>query len=293
MKLYVTGCSHTAGTYLSLPNVKDRYAEVLRNKYGYDVHYDARPGASNERIYRRAVENLSFQMEKFGVPYDIAVFQWTTVDRFETPLYPEKGWMKDGNATRPMDWTDHRPWNAQWGERLKFDIPFRPYYKQCWFYMPNNPTIDENFEEFSILMGVQKRLEKKMFAQMMGVDALFKSMGVDRVIHLLFDPVTRPHDDALGRLWRSQCEILFEEVRGMDFVLPSYGFERCKKSNDEDGPKTYDGHFMADAHAQIANWIDKWINKEITIPIKQIDKNTPDDKTIAMFHYDPEEITND
>ena len=300
MKMYVTGCSHTAGTYLSLPNKDDRYARVLQTKYGYEVDYDAIPGASNERIFRRAIENISEEMANTGSPYDIAVFQWTSIDRFETPLYPYEGWLKDSHFVNTSDWTDHRPWSSQWSQRRDIDIPFRKYYKQCWYYQPKwgrdktQKFTEEDRKEFQIMMGVQKRLEKKMFGQMLSIDAFFKSMGVEKVLHMNFDPITRPHDDPLGNLWRSSLDHMFDEIRGMDYILPSYGHQRCNLSNEKDGKGTVDGHFMKDAHAHIAEWVHGFITGEYKEPIKRLGENSfDDDRNIALFHYDTGEPLND
>jgi len=300
MKMYVTGCSHTAGTYLSLPNKDDRYARVLQTKYGYEVDYDALPGASNERIFRRAVENLSNEIADTGSPYDIAVFQWTSIDRFETPLYPHEGWLKDSHFVRTSDWTDHRPWSSQWEQRKEIGIPFRKYYRECWYYQPEwarnkkQKFTEKDRKEFQTFMGVHKRLEKKMFGQMLSIDAFFKSMGVEKVLHMNFDPITRPHDDPLGRLWRSSLDHMFDEIRGMDNILPTYGHQRCMLSNENDGKGTVDGHFMADAHHHIAEWVHGFITGEYKEPIKRLGENSfDDDRNIALFHYDTGEPLND
>lgn len=298
--MYVTGCSHTAGTRLSLPNKDDRYARVLQDKYGYQVDYDAIPGASNERIFRKAIENLIETVAVDGTPYDIAVFQWTSIDRFETPMYPNKGWLKNSHFIRKHDWTDHRPWSAQWSQRRDIDIPFRKFYEMCWYKQPEwgryrkHPMPPEVKEQFKILMSVHKRLEKKMFSQMLSVDAFFKSMGVEKVLHMNFDPITRPHNDALGRLWRSSLDHMFDEIRGMDYILPSYGHQRCQLSNEHDGHGTVDGHFMADAHHHIAEWVQGFITGEYKEPIKRAGENSFDDvNNITLFHYDTGEPLND
>jgi len=291
--MYVTGCSHTAGTHLSLPDKNDRYARVLQTKYGYEVDYDALPGASNERIFRRAVENLSNEIADTGSPYDIAVFQWTSIDRFETPQFPQAGWLNNTQFVRVNDWVDHRPWSSQWAQRAHFDIPFRKFYHQCYHRMPplvkdkNKPLTHEQREDWRIMMAVQKRLEKKMFGQMLSIDAFFKSMGVEKVLHMNFDPITRPHDDPLGNLWRSSLDHMFDEIRGMDYILPTYGHQRCMISNEHDGKGTVDGHFMKDAHAHIAEWVHGFITGELKEPIKRAGENTFDeDRNIALFHYD-------
>lgn len=101
MKIYVNGCSHTAGTDVSLNyRPQDAWPFRLQEKLGCELVNDSFPGSSNDRIFRTTVTSIASD----PIPPDLAIIQFTQANRFELPavqkptfqqILPETYWTLD------------------------------------------------------------------------------------------------------------------------------------------------------------------------------------------------------
>lgn len=258
--IYVNGCSHTAGTELALPNKYDGYPFVLGELLGLNTVSSASASSSNQRIYRSTIDFFS---DAETMP-EIAVIQWTGVDRFETPHN-----LNDHHE----GWYQHIPATVFDKNRTKINIPFRKFYREAFY--------PDYFKYGQDLANVRNKLEAANAAQILGLDAYLKSLGI-RVIHLIWEGFSRNEINSTLQAMLDTVEIPMDDpYEALASVIHTYGYQVCKEVSERN--RLPDNHYMADAHHQIATWLYAYIQygEKIKISEKYSDKRDP-----IIHHYD-------
>jgi len=308
--IYVTGCSHTAGTVFSVPDKKDIYPERLKSEYGYDVQWYAKAGLSNDRIFRNAVENTVLRIAQgHEVPWEAVVVQWSSADRFETPTYSRDNEMYrrsrlfngPGNLG-PGDPIDHRPWSAV--DRAKrTDVEFADFYKTFYSDLDYwNNSSEYTQDQVAQIHSVIKRLEKNLVTQVITLDRFMKYNGVGKVIHIFSNAFVKICDNDQEEAYKymiSRLDILTHPKIGLIDLLRHANYKTCQIKPDPSSDQI-DGHFMADAHLRICDWVHDMIVGRINRPLQAADVREPDfllgkedelavnieDSGLQIFDYD-------
>lgn len=246
MRIYFNGCSHTIGTPLSLPNHRDAFPYILGDMYNAEVVCEALMGGSNERIVRSTIEATTRS------DFDLAIIQWTHLDRFESVGMPSHRIHSSRNRRGETDefgFIQHRPESSTWISRAKEDIPYRNFYRHIM------GTNDESRSRNII------RMHRKYLTQILGLDGYLKNMGI-RTIHIPFQGYKM--ENSLSRRIESECELAAPLNIGLFGLLRNRGYDICKKSSSRDAKGEFDGHFEADGHKETAFHISKIIDNNNT-----------------------------
>jgi len=284
--IYVNGCSHTAGTELSLPNKYNAYPFVLGELLGLNTVSSASMSSSNERIYRSTIDFFS-DAEKLP---DLAIIQWTGVDRFETPnnLEALQSSFNISTASSYVDehhegWYQHLPASVFDKRRTKLNIPFRKFYREAIY-----PDYFKYGEDVS---NVRSKLEAANAAQILGLDAYLKSLDV-RVIHLIWEGFSKDEINPTLQTMLDTVEIPMDDpYEALANVVHSHGYKLCADITPRN--KIPDNHYMADTHHQIATWLYAYIQygDRIKLSEEYIDERDPIGKLgslrslDAVLHY--------
>ena len=258
-KILVNGCSHSLGTHLSLPNIKDRYDRLLAKYYNADISNLATSGGSNEKIFRQTVQEVT------NVKYDLVILQWTDFDRFETPTKMENDHYH--NRFSIDGWLQHKPSSILWPEREKLNIKWRDYYLANW-----NENI--NKKDFQV------KMHKKNAALILALNAHISSLGI-RCINLSWHPF-KIRDSLYEPLKKLEWPI--EHSYGFHNALFDYGYQYCMKSN---GDKTgRDGHYEADGHYQLFQWIVDYLENGIMVTRNNTMKKEEAPAPLHIYEWD-------
>lgn len=282
--IYVNGCSHTAGTWLALPNMYDSYAFGLGELLGLNTVSSASASSSNQRIYRSTIDFFS----DAKVMPEIAVIQWTGVDRFETPNNLEALQSSFHMSTKfnyvddhHEGWYQHLPASVFDKRRTKLNIPFRKFYREAIY-----PDYFQNGKDIS---NTRDKLEAANAAQILGLDAYLKSLGV-RVIHLIWEGFSRNEINSTLQAMLDTVEIPMDDpYEALASVIHTHGYQVCKEVSERN--QLPDNHYMADAHHQIATWLYAYIQygTKIELSKEYIDERDPIGKLGSLRSLDTED----
>ena len=129
---------------------------------------------------------------------------------------------------------------------------------------------------------IEVKRETAMATQMLSLDAYIKSLGIKRVIHFPFTKMWTYDINPVLQLAFDQIECPMEKKdSGMRWPLKDHGYKPCGKIIP--GMNEADGHYMADAHHQIAVWLYDYIQYGTTIKIKSDDEYLDNDR--ELNHY--------
>jgi len=246
--IYVNGCSHTAGTVLALPNVYDSYAFVLGDLLGLNTISSASASSSNQRIYRSTIDFFS----DAKVMPEIAIIQWTGIDRFETPnnLEAIQSSFHISTSSKYVDmhhegWFQHLPASLLDPRRSKINIPFRSFYRAAIY--------PDYFKHGKDVSNVRNKLQTANAAQILGLDAYLQSLGV-RVIHLIWEGFDKTEPNPILQTTLNSVEIpVNDPYEALANIIHSHGYQVCKEVSTRN--HLPDNHYMADTHHQIATWL--------------------------------------
>jgi hypothetical protein len=263
--IYANGCSHTDGTLSALPNKYDAYPFVLGELLGLNTISSASSASSNQRIYRSTIDFFS---DAEIIP-EIAVIQWTGIDRFETPnnlntlpnhVHASKQILTSiGIDDNHEGWYQHLPSIIFDRNRANINIPFRKFYREAIY--PEHSKSDST----------RSKLEAAIAAKILGLDSYLKSLGV-RVIHLIWDGFNKNEINPTLQTMLDTVETLTDDpYEALVNIIDSHGYQACRY------------HYMADAHHQIATWLYAYIQYGIKIQISEGYSNKRDP---IIHHYD-------
>ena len=285
--IYVNGCSHTAGTQLALPNVYDGYPFVLGELLGLNTVSSASASSSNQRIYRSTIDFFS---DAKTIP-EIAIIQWTGIDRFETPnnLEALQSSFHISKASNYVDmhhegWYQHLPASVFDKRRDRLNIPFRKFYREAIY--------PDYFKYGRDISKVRNKLESANAAQILGLDAYLKSLGV-RVIHLIWEGFSKDEENSTLQNMLNTVEIPMDDpYEALASVIHTHGYQVCKEISEKN--QIPDNHYMADAHHQIATWLYAYIQYGTKIKLSEeyVDERDPIGKMGSLrsldeiHHYD-------
>ena len=132
MLLYCNGCSFTKGTELSLEgNLKLAWPYLLANKLDATLINDSQAGQSNLMIYKKTVDQI-LSIEKKP---DLAIIQWTFIERFDTPVSLERQ-KHPFFDTSKISYHTHYPFTLKDSNKNN-----HTFYKQ-YFNIQNTPHIE-------------------------------------------------------------------------------------------------------------------------------------------------------
>jgi len=284
--VYVNGCSHTAGTEIALPNKYDAYPFALGELLGLNTVSSASMSSSNQRIYRSTIDFFS---DAETMP-EIAIIQWSGVDRFETP-HNLRELQNQTHLSTVSNFVDqnhegyyqHIPASVFDKTRSKMNIPFRKFYRETYY-----PDYFKYGEDIS---NVRNKLEITNAAQILGLDAYLKSLGIRKVIHLIWEGYDNSITNPVIQAMLDTVEIPMDDpYEALANVVHSHGYKLCTDITSRN--KVIDNHYMADAHHQIAVWLYDYIQYGTKIKISEgyVDERHPYGKmgslTIPINHYD-------
>lgn len=231
MNLFVNGCSHTQGTDVSLPEIRDGYPHVIEREYGILTRTKAQCGSSNDRIVRSTIAHIVENPN-----YTHAVIQWTSQDRFESPANP----VSASEIDRCFDgFYQHYPLSDT--KRGNLGKHVTRFYEN--FYNQDDKS-------------VRHKGHNKMYTQMLGLNSFLESYDIIP-IHFTYNAAGGGKDNKLKKVVKSQLNFLCDPELGMENLLLSHGYKYCGKQRlDGLGP---DLHFMKDAHMKMAEWIYEYL----------------------------------
>jgi hypothetical protein len=267
--IYVNGCSNTEGTDLALPNDYDAYPFILADLLGSNVISSASCGSSNHRICRSTIDFLC----DIDVLPEIVVIQWTGTDRFETPYNFDM--IENDNSYE--GWKQHLPYSSVQTNRNFLNIHYRGFYRSN-FYSTKD-QMKKNWEGMD--PEIETKRETAWATQMLSLDAYIKSLGIKKVIHFPFTKVwTYDTNPVLQAAFDTIDCPMEQKDTGMRWPLRDHGYKPC--GDIIPGLNERDGHYMADAHYQIALWLYDYLKYGTTIKIKTADEYLDDRE---MNHY--------
>jgi len=266
--VYVNGCSNTEGTDLALPNDYDAYPFILGDLLNLNVISSAACGSSNYRICRSTIDFLC----DIDVLPEIVVIQWSGTDRFETPHNHDM----IENDNNFEGWKQHLPYSAM--QRPHMNIYYRGFYKSNFY-----STTDQMKKDWEgMCPDIEMRREAAMATQMLSLDAYIKSLGIEKVIHFPFTKVYTYNNNPIVQAAFDAIDCpLHKKYSGIRWPLVDHGYKPCGEVIP--GMNEPDGHFMADAHYQIALWLYNYIEYGNTIKTKLDDEYLGNDR--EMNHY--------
>lgn len=261
MKIYFNGCSHTLGSKNSVPNPdRDSFPQVVRRKLDLpseNVVVDAFRGGSNERIYRMTIE------EYIQRPFDVAVLQWSMLDRFETPQSTKFEWHKQWMD--PKGWMQHKAVSNLYHSRDQWFIPDRQFYKN---HHSGGLTNDKDY-----IM----KMTRKLCTQIIGVNEFLRNNDV-KVLNISCVPIY----GKMGFYVRNYDWVFNPSYDWIEQTIPSFGFLRLgeftRTANGE-----IDGHYKADAH----EWIADILIDSLQNGVKKI---RPDRKGLVKYRKNKEKF---
>lgn len=224
MKLFVNGCSHTAGTIEALDGDFTQTWPNVLNTLGFSVKDASFKGCSNDRIMRSSTSEI------LDNKYDFAAIQWTFTERFETPA-PKQGAFKQHLPHAALNKYDGNP-------HLKF---FEEYYYRS--------------------TKTQKLLDLRFVHQLYSMQLILEANNIDYCF-IIWCPIHREIlRDRVFKQINTNKILNYKDgqVIGMDNILHDNGFKLSKKPiiGHEHLP---DMHYMADAHRFIASQVYKHID---------------------------------
>ena len=251
MRIYFNGCSHTIGSPQAIPAWREQsYPALIAKELGLslegqlakeitdaDVHVSAYRGGSNERIYRKTMQDCI--QNNFN--YDIAVIQWTHIDRFETPQKTKHKWHKPWMD--PEGWMQHKPGSSLYDTRDETFIPDRGFYRR------HHGGVDTRNADY------MNKMSRKLCSQIMGLNYFLANHNI-RTLNITCQAIR----GKMGQYCFNNFEWSFDPMHyWCEELLLSYGFLR--QGEFAEGPHDeFDGHFKPDAHEFIAEGILKQIN---------------------------------
>ena len=223
MKLFVNGCSHTAGTIEALDgDFTQTWPNVLK-RIGYDVKDISFKGCSNDRILRSTVDVI------LRDEYDFVIIQWTFPERFETPS-PQNRAFKQHIPHAALNKYDGNP-------HLEF---FKEYYYKS---TETQELLDTRFIHQLYSMQSILKLNKINYGFMIWMPihkplfrtSVWKQIDTDKILN-----------------YRSG------QIIGMDNILHDEGYKLSRKPiiGHE---HLQDMHYMADGHEHIARMVNDYI----------------------------------
>jgi len=252
LRIYVNGCSHSIGSINAIPNWKEEsYPGILAKKLGLsleeriappdstekDVHVSALRGGSNERIYRKTIQDCI----QSDFNFDIAIIQWTFLDRFETPQKTKHQWSKQWMD--PEGWMQHKAESSLYSTRDEIFIPDRGFYRRH-----HSGAESKNPDYIT-------KMTRKLCAQIIGLNHFLLSNNI-RALNITCSPLR----GKMGRYCLENFEWLFDPSKfWIEEMLHSHGFLR--EGEFENTPNgEFDGHYKTDCHEFIAETVLKRIN---------------------------------
>lgn len=225
MKLFVNGCSHTAGTREALDaDFSNTWPGVLK-KLGLEVTDKSLKGCSNERILRSSVAHI------LEDNYDFVAIQWTFSERFETPSPEHAGFYQ------------HLPWAINgYGP----DHPHAKFYEE--FYPRQASHVRENRDQ-------------QLIHQMYLMQTVLQAKNINYCFMVWF-PIYKAC--LRHNTWKyiDKDHILNYkdgQIIGMDNILHDAGYKLSKRpiiGHEE----WLDHHYMADGHLHIAKMVMEYIS---------------------------------
>jgi len=250
MRIYFNGCTHSIGSPKAIPDWRTQsYPAIIAKKLGLtleeqltkeitdkDVQVAAIRGGSNERIYRKTIQDCI--QNDFN--YDVVVIQWTHIDRFETPQKTKHKWHQ--SWIDPEGWMQHKAKTSLFSTRDEIFIPDRGFYKR------HHSGAERKDQEY---IG---KMTRKLCGQIIGLNHFLLSHNI-KTLNISADRLR----GKMGRYCLNSFEWVFDPMNDWcEETLLSHGFLR---EGEFVGPGSeIDGHYKEDAHEFIADIILKNIN---------------------------------
>lgn len=255
MIIYANGCSHTAGTKLSMPDKSKTYPNLLAKYYNSELIDRSMAGGSNEKIVRQTISDLiNFKYSNFASTPDLVILQWTDINRFETPV-------KIYNARFECSydgWTQHRPLTAKTLMRYnRHEMTSK--ITETWY-----PFYSDNYVTDSHDKHIDGKLFNKYCTQIISVNSTLKQYGY-RVINIAFFKFIKKNH--LTKRIQEDFEWAVDPYYGFNNALADTNHDICRALV---GEKVIDGHYMEDAHNTLSEWIIDYIENGNIINEKNI-----------------------
>lgn len=260
MIIYTNGCSHSAGTALSMPDKNFTWPNQIAKHYNAKLIDRSRAGGSNEKIVRETINDI-IRFSKLGDLPDLVILQWTDTSRFETPThyinnknnkltYSWDGWLQH----RPASNTTTVPWLKKYLSYIDdLDEKYYDYLAESFyeFYRFNHRgSLNCDYD-----LLVDDRLFDKYCSQILSTNLTLKSLGI-RVVNMAFFRFIKKN--SISEHIRANTEWVIDPYYGMNQSFMQNGFKTCNILMP--GTKNYiDGHFMADAHTKLKEWLVDYI----------------------------------